>query len=158
MDFIFMRRGVTLHSLNWSGWHIFQKPNHDLPFRPSWQCKIAIFCQVSGEQPLLLVHWTLRVVFFESRWNPQHARIWCGTCWWLAHQTLSWVGSNHLWTSESWPYNHLWENNHSMPLWLLGVLMSTPSPEKDSLLGPTVQEKIGDRILKMEGFFWFTLY
>ena len=35
----------------------------------------------------------------------------------------------------------------------LAVLMSTPSPEKDSLLGPTVQEKIGDKILKMEVFF-----
>ena len=35
----------------------------------------------------------------------------------------------------------------------LGVLMSTPSPEKDTLFGPTVHEKIAYQILKMEGFF-----
>ena len=35
----------------------------------------------------------------------------------------------------------------------LGVLMRTPSPEKDSLLRPTVHEKIVDQILKKEGFF-----
>ena len=31
--------------------------------------------------------------------------------------------------------------------------MSTPSPEKDSLLGPTVHKKIAYQILKMEFFF-----
>ena len=31
--------------------------------------------------------------------------------------------------------------------------MSTPSPEKDTLFGPTVHEKIAYQILKMEGFF-----
>ena len=31
--------------------------------------------------------------------------------------------------------------------------MSTPSPEKDSLLGPTVHEQLAHQILKKEGFF-----
>ena len=31
--------------------------------------------------------------------------------------------------------------------------MSTPSPEKDTLFEPTVQEKIAYQIFKMEGFF-----
>ena len=36
--------------------------------------------------------------------------------------------------------------------------MSIPSPEKDSLLGPTVYKKIAYQILKKGGFFWTTLY
>ena len=35
----------------------------------------------------------------------------------------------------------------------LGVLISTPSPEKESLLGPTVREKIAYQILKEDCFF-----
>ena len=35
----------------------------------------------------------------------------------------------------------------------LGVLISRPSPEKDSLLGPTVHEQLAHQILKKEGFF-----
>ena len=38
-----------------------------------------------------------------------------------------------------------------------GLLMSTPSPEKDSLLGPSVHEKIAYQNLKHDGFFT-TLY
>ena len=87
---------IIIYSLNWSGWHIFQKPFRDLPFQPSWHYRTAKFCQVFGGQLLPLVHWTLRVVFFVSRWNPRHAQIWCSTCWWLAPQTLSWVGSSHM--------------------------------------------------------------
>ena len=34
-----------------------------------------------------------------------------------------------------------------------GVLMSTPSPEKDTLFGPTVHEKIAYQILKKVFFF-----
>ena len=34
----------------------------------------------------------------------------------------------------------------------LGVLISTSSPEKDSLLAPMVHEKIAHEILKKEGF------
>ena len=33
------------------------------------------------------------------------------------------------------------------------LVPSTPSPEKDSLLEPTVHEKIAYQILKNEGFF-----
>ena len=35
----------------------------------------------------------------------------------------------------------------------LEVLISTPSPEKDTLFRPTVHEKIAYQILKMEFFF-----
>ena len=35
----------------------------------------------------------------------------------------------------------------------LWVLMSTPSPDKDTLFGPTVHKKIAYQILKMEFFF-----
>ena len=35
----------------------------------------------------------------------------------------------------------------------LGLLMSTPSPEKDSFLGPTVPMQIAPQILKNEGFY-----
>ena len=35
----------------------------------------------------------------------------------------------------------------------LGVLISRPSPEKDSLLGPTVHEQLAHQILKVEVFF-----
>ena len=38
------------------------------------------------------------------------------------------------------------------------LAISTPSPKKDTLFGPTVHEKIAYQILKKEGFFWFTLY
>ena len=34
----------------------------------------------------------------------------------------------------------------------LGLLISTPSPEKDSLLGPNVHEQIAHEILKKEVF------
>ena len=34
-----------------------------------------------------------------------------------------------------------------------GVLISTPSPDKGSLLGQMVREKIAYQILKKEGFF-----
>ena len=36
--------------------------------------------------------------------------------------------------------------------------MSTPSPEKDNLLGLMVHKKIAYQIFKKEGFFWITLY
>ena len=39
----------------------------------------------------------------------------------------------------------------------IGVLISTLSPEKDSLLVPKDHEKIAHQILKNEGF-WITLY
>ena len=36
---------------------------------------------------------------------------------------------------------------------VFNVLISTPSPEKDSLLGPMVHKKIARQILKKEAFF-----
>ena len=122
MDFIFMWRGggyIIKYSLNWSGWHIFQKPFHDLPFQPSWQYRTTIFCQVFVGQLLPLVHWTLQEVFLRSWWSPQHVQIWCGTCLWLAPQTISWVGSSHLWDSVFWSCRHLWGCTQSKNLWLL---------------------------------------
>ena len=40
----------------------------------------------------------------------------------------------------------------------LGLLMSTPSPEKDSLLGPMVHKKIAHTNFEKGGFFLITLY
>ena len=57
--------------------------------------------------------------------------------------------------------NSIFKIWYAIFLWTVGQkrvsFSGLPSPEKDSLLGPTVQGKIGDKILKMEVFFWFTL-
>ena len=55
-----------------------------------------------------------------------------------------------------------WQPDLNWPVAVVGhpifVLIRTPSPEKDSLLGPMVHEKITHQIFKKEGLFLITLY
>ena len=100
----------------------------------------------------------------DQNWYQSHCWHWCHwlqLCWyqlhcwhWCPHTNQIKGGPKKMSRFKFWYAIFSWTHcPRRLSFSGLGVLISTQSPEKDSLLGPTVHEKIAYQNLKRDIFF-----